>query len=1031
MRRARIIFIVFTVFLFSLFPVVLADVTIPKRPIFFPFNNGAYLTFSTSILPLTFSGNPQSVYRDTINRWHFGTIWITSTKDVTISAWFSVGWLNYTVGSLGTQQVNNGSKPTSVTLDGAKKGEGDGWSYSGGTVTVIGASASASLHWGVEIAIGQFQAPSTVYANKLFYLNCTVDSPNGNTTFANATLAINGSVSLFWNYSTNAFSEYADTDHYCTFDSGTRVYVNATAFRLCWRIKLAWNYTEGQICAQNTSIVWDNAGNSGTATETSLFTFESCLHVASASFDDGDGHVNPSQSITFTGQLYYEGTSTPPEDATGITGRVELAGTLKGSNTTINSTGHFVITISAETGTASYSYNVYAVTTKNTDLNQTVAVVVDRMKVANYSASNPHADINSNILINATVIYDYNSAAVTTGTFTINGYSVSNLGGGIYQITRTSPTVTSVIYNVVAGSETAYGLNTVNQNSQSIDVIWDQVNVLLIANVTNPSAGEYINCNATATYAYTGNPVGSWTINVFRNSTHFASGNFTDHNVANIAYLYTTENITESAYGLTAFTSNTVTIVWGSLFVEIDQISTVLTRLNITEASMSYYHCRFSSNQSSCASGTLTVNGTGFSINSTGWASVTFTFGTVNVRVLNITAVNVNGVTAYGQVPADPQIIWDEADVYYFVVDDSRVDVAGNVEVRVTARLAYDGHAFGTGDAVSVNGSALSWDAVNSWFEKSFSQASVGNWSFTVTSLGEASYGITNFTQSAVSPSAVWDSLTISMSVADNRINVCENASISVSAVYDYDGTVFDGTLTLNDTSYNLTSVQRSGFTVASASGGSWGITLIRLNDVDFVIWDKLTVSFSASGLNLYQNDLVNVSWAVTRQYDGSVVAGYVLTVTKDGAEWKANTSNSSDLDAESLVASHVYSCYNVTDGLYDLASFDSVPVTVSWVVKGGGGGGGWSPSQGTGAAGGEGGVPSLVPSPGVDLMWVGIIVIGGVVVVASLEGTKKRGLRSSSKSWSRARSRPLKAKFKRTSFQAKRPWRKKQAWED
>jgi len=153
MKCKQTLFLALTVaLLFASISSSFASVTIPKRPIFFPFNNGAYLTFSTTILPLTFSGNPQSVYRDTVNRWHFGTTWITSTTSVTITAWFSSDWLNYTVASSGTQQVSNGSKPTAVFLDGVFKTEGDGWSYYSGTITAVtGATTSVALYWGSSV----------------------------------------------------------------------------------------------------------------------------------------------------------------------------------------------------------------------------------------------------------------------------------------------------------------------------------------------------------------------------------------------------------------------------------------------------------------------------------------------------------------------------------------------------------------------------------------------------------------------------------------------------------------------------------------------------------------------------------------------------------------------------------------------------------------------------------------------------------------------------------------------------------------
>jgi len=101
----------------------------------------------------------------------------------------------------------------------------------------------------------------------------------------------------------------------------------------------------------------------------------------------------------------------------------------------------------------------------------------DRMKVSSYSVSDSRANINDNVNIDATLVYEYDNAQVTTGTITINSYSASYQGSGVYRITRTSVTVTSVNYNTVAGSETTYGLSTVNQNSQSTTVIWDRIEI--------------------------------------------------------------------------------------------------------------------------------------------------------------------------------------------------------------------------------------------------------------------------------------------------------------------------------------------------------------------------------------------------------------------------------------------------------------------------------------------------------------------------------------------------------------------------
>jgi hypothetical protein len=79
--------------------------------------------------------------------YRFGDCWINSTVVMRVTAYFEGNWLNYTVSSAGTQLVHNDTKPTLVYIDGVSRSEGDGWSYSSGTVTVASVS-HVQLYWG-------------------------------------------------------------------------------------------------------------------------------------------------------------------------------------------------------------------------------------------------------------------------------------------------------------------------------------------------------------------------------------------------------------------------------------------------------------------------------------------------------------------------------------------------------------------------------------------------------------------------------------------------------------------------------------------------------------------------------------------------------------------------------------------------------------------------------------------------------------------------------------------------------------------
>lgn len=155
--------------------------------------------------------------------------------------------------------------------------------------------------------IGEFQAPSTAYAQQYFFLNATINDADGVADFVNATVELSNGIILKWVKATNAFSEYQDTNNYCALDAvnSLRTSVNSTAYKLSWKIKLTWTFPEGlvNIVATNTKVF--STDGSGSNSKIGLFAFEDDLIVASASVDDS--RVNPSDAITVSGTVAYEG----------------------------------------------------------------------------------------------------------------------------------------------------------------------------------------------------------------------------------------------------------------------------------------------------------------------------------------------------------------------------------------------------------------------------------------------------------------------------------------------------------------------------------------------------------------------------------------------------------------------------------------------------------------------------------------------------------------------------------------------------
>jgi len=1203
--------------------------------------------------------------------------------------------------------------------------------YSGmGTLLTFGSEERGNT----APTIGEFEAPATVYANKYFFLNVTIDDQDGVADFVNATVEISHSVVLKWDNASDTFSEQSDTNNYCFLDVGNSVSasVNSTAYKLSWKIKLAWDYTEGtvDVVATNTK-VYDDWGDSGSGSYSNLFTFEDDLIIHTDANVD-DNRVNPSDTVTFIGTIYYEGTATVPEDITGITAYVELSGTQKGSDINVAS-GQYSITLNTESSVGLHSYNIYATTDQNTVTNHTVSVIVDRiivsykavndsrlnvnddvavrfrlrsehdgtavqsgslsingssatwdagnswwkltdsqssvnnytyhvsavnwdteeitalnsgvatnvtwtvfdrLQIQSYNVDDSRVNVSTNVDINVTIWFDYDDTVCTTATITINGHSAIHQENGIYRITRTSASVTSETYNNVAcTAEAAYGIIVVDQNGQSATVIWDRlivsykgnddsrrdygtagqvrfkirseydgafvtsgsvsingtsatwdspnsrwyistgtvnsvekrtyvvtavnwdthgittlnsgvatnateiiwdrleivlkgatdsrvdvdassyvyfnvtreydsvvfddskgtvfingssatwdstskywklsvsqssvgrwtyqvssisdtefgiavindavgsqeaiwdrvcsatamtssnnyvnynsencwyttlkleydgtaitsgtmmlntgtmtysnsrweynytknavgtesrnivsvsgiayditalnsnatvsasctydridvvtyssvdgridvntegcyyftlkyesdssavddgtatlngslsltyvsarsrweynttkstaqslvvhllsvegntrgITVLnsevssktveiiwdrLIVNVSAdsnaPTVGTQVNFTVTAVYDYDSAQVTAWTVNIYRNSTHFASGNFSDTQYSEVSYQYTIENVTETSYGLTAFTSNTETVSWGGLQIEIYEIAIDDGRIDVGTNAYMHFHCRFNVNGSDCTTGTLIVNGTNYNINGTGWATVTVSFATVGKRIYTVTGVNVNGETDFSQTPSNPEVVWD------------------SLSINISGPM-------------------------------------------------------------------------------DQRIDIGSNASgIIVSATYDYDGTDFDGTLTLNDTTYNYNTVGRRGYTVSSASGDSYGITAISSNDETYCIWDRVLVYyFQVNDTRTDINSYVNVTVKAELEYDHHALGtGDSLSFNSTTLIWNGVSFTNNTL-TKAIVGNWTLTIDNAYENTYGITAY-AINITSPWIV--------------------------------------------------------------------------------------------------
>ncbi|RLE47326.1 MAG: hypothetical protein DRJ18_03395, partial [Candidatus Methanomethylicota archaeon] len=182
-----------------------------------------------------------------------------------------------------------------------------------------------------------------------------------------------------------------------------------------------------------------------------------------------------------------------------------------------------------------------------------------------------------------------------------------------------------------------------------------------------------------------------------------------------------------------------------------------------------------------------------------------------------------------------------------------------------------------------------------------------------------------------------------SLSASDTRVNVGDTVTLYIELRYEYDNALItSGSFTLNGISLSYDSSLKkwkctdSSSTVTaktynSVSGSVGYVSTVNMAGLSVtVIWDKLTITLSASDDRLDVGSSATISWTIKRQYDGSSVTSFSITIKRDGSAWYSGSASSAT-DSFSTVGKHTYTCASVTDNTYGITKFDTNTVSVIW----------------------------------------------------------------------------------------------------
>jgi hypothetical protein len=230
------------------------------------------------------------------------------------------------------------------------------------------------------------------------------------------------------------------------------------------------------------------------------------------------------------------------------------------------------------------------------------AIIVDRIKVNSLTADDTRRDVDSTVTLSVQLVYEYDGGYITSGTFTLNGLTLSYSGSnGVWTATDSKGSVQAIIYNSVAGTEGTYGLTTVNMNNQAVTVIWDKVQFTLTVTNDRINVGTTPQISVSGKYAYDNSAFqGSYLLNDTLTKTTVGK------------WAFKVSSMTDNAYGLTAFDSNVVEIIWDGL--KISQYVVDLMNQKI------YVKAEYAYDGQPIANGNVSYAGLYALTNSTGWA---------------------------------------------------------------------------------------------------------------------------------------------------------------------------------------------------------------------------------------------------------------------------------------------------------------------------------------------------------------------------------------------------------------------------
>ena len=342
----------------------------------------------------------------------------------------------------------------------------------------------------------------------------------------------------------------------------------------------------------------------------------------------------------------------------------------------------------------------------------------------------------------------------------------------------------------------------------------------------------------------------------------------------------------------------------------------------------------------------LSINQTGGNTGAGSTATIKVTVDTTSLTQPTLYAGEMS-ITANGTVTRWAVVL--TVTIRYIIIDQSwaSVEASNRVDVDTPESVAFHTEWAGNcsdaaGGTITINvpPSSGTTNSTNSTGWAVFTPVQAPPYAAQVTfSVSGVSFGgITDFTQTAQSPTIIWDRVNITLGIVDPWIDVDSNANVTWKGVHESDNSAFKGQAFLNDTT-DHDKVGRWVLNVSSIMDSQYpNLTTFDSNSVP-CIWDRIEIiAAGISDSQLDVNQTATVWFIAIYRYQNTVFKGWngTLFVNGEPLVWNPDTevwARSFRYDTPGTRTLSVTAVDDETHGLTAIRD-DVGPQSITWGVQ-------------------------------------------------------------------------------------------------